>query len=354
MKIIVIGDKSRYQFLRKLTENPSLTSESLGRKKVVVTGNRQTESETIFFSPCLPLYTELEFPSENDINNENIIITRKDKLIIFIEKMTAQIRKAQESDAEKFEILKRYRNKALSCEIIVLVNNIEGMTSDISTKEDEVQEILRICREEGFIARKYILGELLDFLIYYDFVENNSKKEFESKFRNLREEIQNNFSVDYEMEMDLSGFYDRYIEDPNYFENFFRYTRHISNLVKSSTQKMYAALLQNQNKEFVKICEQLYEERMRMVAFWDMEKDKEILYRKIVGAYNEKFRKMPVISFKGSESDYEIWYSKNMNTIFEIKDKAKTFFQKDVCELMKEYILHRLSRVEDVLNGKIN
>lgn len=78
MKIIVIGDKSRYQFLRKLTENPSLTSESLGRKKVVVTGNRQTESETIFFSPCLPLYTELEFPSENDINNENIIITRKD------------------------------------------------------------------------------------------------------------------------------------------------------------------------------------------------------------------------------------------------------------------------------------
>ncbi len=43
-----------------------------------------------------------------------------------------------------------------------------------------------------------------------------------------------------------------------------------------------------------------------------------------------------------------------MNTIFEIKDKAKTFFQKDVCELMKEYILHRLSRVEDVLNGKIN
>ena len=87
--------------------------------------------------------------------------------------------------------------------------------------------------------------------IYYDFVENNSKKEFESKFRNLREEIQNNFSVDYEMEMDLSGFYDRYIEDPNYFENFFRYTRHISNLVKSSTQKMYAALLQNQNKEFV-------------------------------------------------------------------------------------------------------
>ena len=326
----------------------------MGRKKVVVTGNRQTESETIFFSPCLPLYTELEFTSENDINNENIIITRKDKLIIFIEKMTAQIRKAQESDAEKFEILKRYRNKALSCEIIVLVNNIEGMTSDISTKEDEVQEILRICREEGFIARKYILGEPLDFLIYYDFVENNSKKEFESKFRNLREEIQNNFSVDYEMEMDLSGFYDRYIEDPNYFENFFRYTRHISNLVKSSTQKMYAALLQNQNKEFVKICEQLYEERMRTVAFWDMEKDKEILYRKIVRAYNEKFRKMPVISFKGSESDYEIWYSKNMNTIFEIKDKAKTFFQKDVCELMKEYILHRLSRVEDVLNGKIN
>lgn len=88
------------------------------------------------------------------------------------------------------------------------------------------------------------------------------------------------------MEMDLSGFYDRYIEDPNYFENFFRYTRHISNLVKSSTQKMYAALLQNQNKEFVKICEQLYEERMRTVAFWDMEKDKEILYRKIVRAYN--------------------------------------------------------------------
>ena len=39
--------------------------------------------------------------------------------------------------------------------------------------------------------------------------------------------------------------------------------------------------------------------------------------------------------------------------IFEIKDKAKTFFQNDVCELMQEYILHRLSRVEDVLNGKI-
>ena len=86
MKIIVIGDESRYQFLRKLMEkgNIPISLEIVKEKGCTVTWNIENVSENVYYSSQLPLYTEVEFPTIERINQESI--SYKDaKLLIFDE-----------------------------------------------------------------------------------------------------------------------------------------------------------------------------------------------------------------------------------------------------------------------------
>ena len=74
MKIIVIGDESRYQFLRKLMEkeNTPIDLKIVKEKGCTVTWNIENVSENVYYSSQLPLYTEVEFPTIERINQESI------------------------------------------------------------------------------------------------------------------------------------------------------------------------------------------------------------------------------------------------------------------------------------------
>ena len=89
MRLIILGDRSRYQFLRKIIddENMNLKTEVLSEKNIEIMSetinNIDNPKERVFyFSKKLPLHTTLFFPSEINMSSE---YGANDKILFFDE-----------------------------------------------------------------------------------------------------------------------------------------------------------------------------------------------------------------------------------------------------------------------------
>ena len=114
MRLIVLGDKSRYQFLRKIIddENMNLQTEVLSEKNIEIIseklGNIDNSKESVFyFSKKLPLHTTLFFPSEINMDTRYEINNK----ILFFEKAKVDIYMPKENISE--DLLNKW-NKELS------------------------------------------------------------------------------------------------------------------------------------------------------------------------------------------------------------------------------------------------
>ena len=88
MKLIVLGDKSRYQFLRKIItdENINLKTEILSEKNIeimsdIVNNIDNPKERVLYFSKKLPLHTTLFFPSEINTDSRYEI---NNKILFFV------------------------------------------------------------------------------------------------------------------------------------------------------------------------------------------------------------------------------------------------------------------------------
>ena len=64
---------------------------------------------------------------------------------------------------------------------------------------------------------------------------------------------------------------------------------------------------------------------------------------------------MVQLSFKGDELEYTKWMADegNKKIIIEIKNKLGEFIEKDAGDIIRKYMLDRINRMEEVLNGKV-
>lgn len=349
MKIIVIGDESRYQFLRKFMEkeNTPIDLKIVKEKGCTVTWNIENVSENVYYSSQLPLYTEVEFPTIERINQESI--GYKDaKLLIFDEQ-------PYQTEGE-VKLLNRYQYKGLSCEIILVINNRKAMDSDVSSEQDGADEAFIDYQNRGFIVHKYVMGEAFDFFLYEDYQENNAHCYIKEKLEKIEEEVCENILDMYELkliEYDLN----EYVSDPARRNKFFPYYKNISDIVIYSTQNAFHTLIKKENEKFTQIYEDIYKELYKNnklnIECWDLKKDKEILYQEIVQSYRKKFKGMVHLSFKGDELEYKKWITDNKKIVIEIKNKLGEFIEKDVGDIIRKHMLDRINRMEEVLNGKV-
>ena len=352
MKIIVIGDESRYQFLRKLMEkgNIPINLEIVKEKGCTVTWNIENVSENVYYSSQVPLYTEVEFPTIERINQESI--SYKDAKLLIFDEQPYQT----EGDVK---LLNKYRYKGLSCEIILVLNNRKAMDSDVSSEQDGADKALEYYQNRGFRVHKYVMGEAFDFFLYEDYQENNAYRYFKEKLKEMEEEACEMILSMYELklkEYDLN----KYISsDPAPWNKFFPYYKNISDIVIYSTQNAFHTLMKKENEKFTQIYEDLYKELYKSnklnIECWNLKKDKEILYQKLVQSYRQKFKGMVQLSFKGDELEYTKWMTDegNKKIIIEIKNKLGEFIEKDAGDIIRKYMLDRINRMEEVLNGKV-
>lgn len=353
MRLIVLGDKSRYQFLRKIItdENVNLKTEILSEKNIEIIseklGNIDNPKESVFyFSKKLPLHTTLFFPSEINMDTRYEI---NNKILFFDE---FPYRTATSIENIKYILEK---NPKLDFEIILIKNNRKNLQSDLSNENEAIKTAIREYNLEGFRVKVVDFEENYNFLFwsFEGFTKNINS--FTNDLEELKKILDIFFEIEYEME---------YIQieeklSEQLLDSFVKYKKsfinkdNIMNLLKINVSDYFFKKDYNY-KQFFEFSENLYLKNIDKVCVWNVERDLKNLKLKFKKRI-EEFIELPIlIKFDGiTEEDYIFFYNKYKKDMIEFKNRIKTFFKTELCQLIKDYIKNKIERMENFLDEKI-
>lgn len=189
MRIVVIGDKSRYQFLRQLIPYTGMHSEKLVDKTVKLVDKNMEKSDDSYFSSLIPLNTQVVFPSEFEIETYEFTVN---DLVLFFDEVPFQ------TEFEIGQLDKLTADPNVAHLQVVLYDTRQGiLTTDVTTSQDAKDaaktELLKRqiayidYPESGIDVFLWNLTTLLD-----------PAKKILSKINKKRELLQYTFSIDYE------------------------------------------------------------------------------------------------------------------------------------------------------------
>ncbi len=349
MKIIAIGDKSRYQYLRSIVlsdgvKETSFKTEYLGSNTVYVVPSNYNSNENSFRSNMLPLATEIVFPSEIECGQYECC--DNDKVILFDE--------FPFRTQEKIDNLNLYAQQVGHglCEIVLILNDRKLMESDISTEKMAFEGAYDEYKTEGFKVYKYVQGELNDFL----FGMGNSKIDqnvfnLKRKIGQVKEEVEI-LESDYNLEYEIN--IHKFFENPALLDSFFEYNkkglRENANKYFINNAKM--CFFKDIKGQYVNFYEKIYMRYIEKICVWDLQKDINFLNRKVILRFEQYFQDIPQLSCKEDEKDYVIWINQNIQYILSFKEKMKAFFETELCQIIKEQIKERMNKLEELLDEK--
>lgn len=351
MRVIVIGDKSRYQFLRFMTEaggttNDQFKTEQLGLKTVKLLSNNRKNTDDIFYSEKLPLSTEIVFPAEAD--KEGYVCGFNDKIIFFDE--------FPYRTQEKVKSLSKFleHNHVIYCEVILLINDRKSLKSDISSEMVAMEEAYERYLEEGIPVYKYKKGDNCDFLFWRS---NSYLKTDLLRMRKNINAIRTNvfesalFEWDYELEFIKE--IDKYC-NPAILEALFAYDKNKvnQNATKYFINNACEFFWGSKTNRYVAFAEKMYINSIKNICVWDLKKDLVILYRNIISAFLSCFDDIPKIVYFGTEDFYSIWINENIKIIIDIKNRIVEFFKVELCNVIKTQIEKRIEKLEELLDEK--
>ena len=357
MRLIILGDKSRYQFLRELIDNSikniNLKTEILSEKDIEIKSEykniNQTEEKKILVSKKIPLNTVLFFPSEVSTNNK---FEANDKILFFDE---FPYRTATGIENIK-NILKK--NPNVNFEIILIKNNRKSLQSDLSNEKEAFEKAFKEYNFEKFKIKKVTLENNYRFL-FWDFKEVIQNTNI---FMNDLKEIKKSINILFDVEYDFE-----YIQideklSEQLLDSFVKYKdirndstyslRNITHLLKENVLDYFFQNDYNY-KHFFQFSENLYLKYIEKICIWDKERELKKLKLEIRKRM-EYFVSFPFsLEFLGNtEEDYIYFYNKNKKEMINFKNKIKTFFKKELCDLIKRYIENKIKKMEDLLNEK--
>lgn len=211
IRIAMLGDKYRYQYLRYLLDDAAvkqdLRTETLMKQSVYVVSpgwNHDVmikSGDVLFTSPQVPLYTVAFFPNEavNEQFQEDIFTT-VDRFIIFDENpyhqdsLVANIKKISNCAGLK------------DLEILLPQSEISGLKTDITTETDALKEAKAFYRKLGYPARTTSLAEASGLLLYplESHLDMTFKRVMKDKLEEAEEKIQTFLDMDYDFALELN------------------------------------------------------------------------------------------------------------------------------------------------------
>lgn len=349
MRIIATGDKSRYQFLRSIVmsegvEAASFRTEALGVHTLYVVSSDHSRGENVLLSEKLPLATEIVFPSELECGQ--YACGSDDRVILFDE--------FPFRTQEKMECLQSYAEQFGSgiCEVVLFMNDRKLMESDISTEEMACEEAYGKYEAEGFSVYRYVSGSFTDFL----FGSGNPRIDpnVSALKRNInatKEELQN-IEIDYELgyELELHKFF----ENPAMLDSFFKYNGQIKGKAvnvyfRDNAERYFFGDRRNRYTDFY---EKIYIRYITGICVWDLQKDLDILYERVKWGFENYFTDLPDLFCEVDERDYVKWINRNMQYILKCKEKIISFFEKELCQIVRGRIENKMERLEELLDEK--
>ena len=348
MRLVMSGDKSRYHFFRSIVDlnkaknQESFFTERLGEREVFLTSDLSKAKDDIFYSPRVPLNTELFFPSEF---SSIIDVIRNDDKIIWFDEFPY----ATDRDIER---LKEILNSGKGSQIVIVLfhNSRECLETDISTDDMALEEAEARYAQFNMSIYKYTPNLFPYFLLW----ENDSEcvcleNDFFSKMKNVEWNL-DIFDSSYEFMLDSLGEDGKSIAsffDFDILASFCDYDRKLNknNIWEIYHEKAYIFYWEN-NYEIRHFCKLIYKDAIESVCIWDFERDYERLYASITESFKQITVDMKFLTYDGVKADYDEFLINNQEEIIKYKTRIQFFFREEMKEIIKERIQRNLRKLE--------
>lgn len=345
MRLIITGDKSRYQFLRNMisetVDNRDVFfTEKLAERDIYLSSNKKELAKDMYYSRKIPLNTTVLFPKEygdSSINFEN-----SDRIIVFDE-----FPYATDEDVEKLEKILSVE-KYGQIEVVILKNDRESLETDISTDDMAVCEAIDRYEKKGINVYTYSLNDRPDFLVWTSFNKNNLEEQvYKSIIKKIRDDVDAFDSV-YELSFELSDI--SALVDFDMLARFFKFDKKIKgkNVWNFYYTKSFEFYWEN-NTKVEKFYTELYKDIISDLCSWDLEEDIKSLNDVIRKKYEREFKSFKPIKFNGESDEYEEFLNLNKKDIARFKNTIREFFLIGIRDILKNRIIRNVKRMEELM-----
>lgn len=345
MKIVIIGDKSRYQFFRDFIDEKytgykePFYTERISERDVFMTSNIKEKGENIYISKKLPLNTLVFFPKEYSEG----LYGQQDKIVIFDE-----FPYVTEENLLKLKNIIETGNYN-QIEVVLIINNRERLESDISTEEMALKEAETIYKRKNIKVSKYKFGESPTFLFSsIDSIQNNNQLK---PLLNDLKFVSQIFSTSYELMYEESEL-NKNLSNPEFINSFFEYNRNIigKNIWRYYFEKIFNYFWKDNSSKIDDFYIKFYEMNLKNFCIWDISVDIEELKIEIRKLFMNKLYFPKEYIFYGDKPEYEKLLNKLAKDFVNLKKELINFFTNDIKQYLKQRIEKNINKLEALLN----
>lgn len=326
MQVTVVGDKSRYVFLRNMLKDHF--SDRLEDREVWLTSDRKRKGENVYYTERLPLDTTLYFPSEYSRGN----ILNEGKIFLFDEFPYH----TETNDQKLKELLAQGRQ----AEVILFRTKRECLETDVTTEEEALERAEKEYRKKGVVVQSYWFGQRPDFLFAVH-SDRNKKSLMKSAFMPLLHEVQEkvkHFDSDYSFQMEWEGVTSRL--EPDILNTFFVYQKSLENkniweIACMDSKRFYL----EEDSEMAKFLMQQYRELVGELCQWDLKYDT----LDFLGQIREEYETYVlagygILLFPEDEMEYIGCIHQHRREVAEFKRRIQCFFYERTREIIKNRV----------------
>ena len=355
-KIVAIGDKSKYLFVKDFLRDENKLNysiEELERNNIYLLYSKENRIKK---DEDIKIYSRKFSKTKVIIIPKNILdisfeLKNIDKLLVFNSFPYAKLDLLEDVDF----ILKEFEIKHVDS-ILYKEKRRFGIT-DISTENESLEMAKKIYEEKNIKTTIYNQYEENNdlFNIVPNFIDS-FKYDYKNKYDKITQRFNDRYSREYDLK--VKEYFNKFtLLDPEEFERFnnmFSYDR-----VKNSND-IWHTFVKNFEKEYMigsmGILENVlnfYKEYVLDICFWNIDNDLDKLENTVINGYREYFRKEKKLKVPTNELEYIKLMNKKKENSLEIlfKNKLMDFVDIKLKDIIKTYINNHYSKIEDMIGA---
>lgn len=345
MRVIITGDKSRYQFLRFLVNeenlkiNDNLYTERMSDIDVFVSSDKTADEACTYYSSNVPLNSLVYFPKEYGADSS---FSDDDKVLFFNE-----FPYNREEDVESLNDIANSGKYGQIC-VVLVYNGRTGIDTDISSDDMAILSAEKMLDDMGLSHCKYTMGSVPDFLYWkiakQEKYEKNLLMPLLKKTKYELDVFDSTYDLLYELDVAMI------VDDPTIRKLILKYDSSLNNknVWTEYASRLILRLIKGE-KSVKDFYIELYKKIVSAISIWDINKDTARLTDIVENALKEKFSKYEELIFRGNEDDYETFLNNN-KVIYLLSQGLISFFKEDLKTILKKRIIKDIEIMEGFLD----
>lgn len=339
MRFYIIGDQSRFQYLKMLigdaAYNELVNVTTINTIEDVHVVCDQDGSNGVLISSEIPLNTEVIIQGTV---LQNVEYEGYDKILIFDE--FPYRTKDTVEDVRKISDHPHTREY----EIILIEGEQKGLKSDVSTIEDAMNEAKKLYTQEGHSVKISSLSKIKELL----FQTLDDSYDIYALLRKKLDYVLQYIHEDFDFEYDLV--YEDFFDDI-YMEKVMRSgIKRGGDIRKIFVGEISKRIVDRGHFKIQMFIEEIYKYFMKEINMWDLERDLKEFFVEIQGDFaNFIYTNVEELCFQRSEQKYEVFYNQHRKNIVRMKNCTRQFFKDELKQKIVERMENRIEKLKELL-----